>query len=546
MSRKSAQPSWRKQGRLSSILLAFIGLGLAVLALYSPSLDSQLVYDSEEEIGQWNFIHDPTNLPVALTFRMMSLDLLDFNRPVAVTSLMLDSAAWGSDPFGYHLTSILLHGLVACLVFLFIRHLLAQGGDGRPRPWRDGMVFLAALLFAVHPILSEAVSEPSNRKDILAALFGLSALLVAARHRPEIRAGTPARLLLIPLLCLLAIGSKEVAVAYPVILALYWFLFRRGEPGRFWACCILGSAGVVVAFLIARFVLEHHPSVIFISQPFYPNRNLLGSFTLQPRILALYLFNLVWPAYLCADYGPYSIRHFPFSLSLIILVVIARLLAWWSARDRRALFASLFIAATLLPVCNLVPIYHAAADRYLYNPFIGLSLLLALALDSPWFAASFDRRMTAALVLSLLIALLIPVTLDREAVWSAEIPLWENTLQRNPGSFAGQVNLPEAYLRAGRLQDAKAASEFALKGPYKNTAFAWFDYALELNRLGDRPAAIAAAREAIRIKPDIIDADKMVLTLQGPRDLCDEFTQFVATLPPIPPTPSLDSGHPAR
>jgi protein O-mannosyl-transferase len=526
MSQKSA----RLQGR-SFPFLALGALVLIVLTVFWPSLHSQFVYDSGGEIVTWDYIHDPGNLLTPLTFRLMSLDVLDFNRPVAVTSLMFDSLLWGREPFGYHLTNILLHAATACLVFIWIRHLLSSRRPARPDRdsfWRDGAAFLATLLFIVHPVVTEAVCEPSNRKDLLAALFGLTALLLAMRHRPGMGPGDPLRMFLCPLLCLLAIGSKEVGVAYPVILAFYWFLFRRGEPGKFWAWIILSAAAVDVVFLCARFALAHNPSEVFIDMPKQLGGSMVQTLLLQPRILALYLVDYIWPAWLCADYGPYNVRLLPLSLSLFLLALVAGLLGWWSRKDRRVLFAAGFIVVTVLPVCNLVPIYHPAADRYLYNPLIGIVLLVAIALDHDWLAASFVRRASAFVMVLVVVGLLLPVTLDRERAWSSEVALWQDTMDRNPQSFPAWVNLPEALLDAGQVEKAEAQTRAALKTPYAHNPWVWFIYAIELNRLGDRLGAEKAARQAVALKPDIGDGDKMVRTLQSQRKLTAEFTPIAA------------------
>lgn len=528
LSRKTAKPPGDRREQTSALFLALSLLALVILALFQPTLHSDFVYDSVGEIVAWDYLHNPGNLLTALSFRLISLDVLDFNRPVAVASLMIDSIFSGRAPFGYHLTNILLHVAVACLGFLFLRHILTQK-NRLETPWRNWIVFLAMLLFAVHPIVTEAVCEPSNRKDLLAALFGLTALLLAARHRQDNPRGDLARLVLCPFLCLLAIGSKEVGVAYPAILFLYWVLFRRHEPAKFWASILAGSAVVDVIFLIARFKLEHRPSAIFLSPPTYIDGSLAHALLVQPRILALYVVNLLWPVNLCADYGAYSIGFLPLGLALVILAVIVGLLTWWSMKDRRVFFAAGFIGATILPVCNLVPIYHPAADRYLYNPLIGLVLLVAIALDTPWLAAKFPRRTLTSLVGLLLVGLLIPITRERERVWSSEILLWQNTMERNPRSFPAWTNLPEALLKAGRLSEAKARAEASLKTPYATWPWIWFDYALILNRLGDQAGAQTAARHALAIKPDIADVDKMVDTLQGERDLEEEFAPIAAS-----------------
>jgi len=518
------------ESRSLSTALPLAVLIVVVLAVFCSTLRSEFVYDSTAEILLWDFIHDPGNLLTPLTFRIMGMDVVDFNRPVAVTSLMFDSLLWGKNPFGYHLTNILLHATNTCLVFVLIRHVLSYRPNDHHLIWRTLTVLLPTLIFAIHPLVTEAVCEPSNRKDLLAALFGLTALLLATRHNPQTSRGDALRMFLCPFLCLLAIGSKEVGVAFPAILLLYWILFRREDPVRFWAWTLSLSVAVAVLFLIARFSLAHHPSEIFLVAPGYPGGSLGTALLIQPRILTLYLINVFWPAYLCADYNGYSARFVPLTLSLFVLTAAAILIAGRSIKDKRVLFGAGLILFALLPVCNLVPIYHPMADRYLYLPLIGLALLVAVGLDSAWLCANAYRQVIASLLAVLVIGCLIPVTLERERVWSSELALWQDTLLRNPESFAARANLPEALMLAGRLEEAKSQSEATLRTYYPNAPWVWFDYALELNQLGDRSGAARAARRAIEIKPDILDVDRMVRTLQCRRDLATEFSQLAASL----------------
>jgi protein O-mannosyl-transferase len=520
---------WLTEPRL--LLLLAAALSVIVLAVFFQAVHFKFVYDSTMEIVVWDFIHEPGNILTPLTFQLMGMDVLDFNRPVAVAYLMFNSMLFGRDPYGYHLTSILLHITTTCLVFLLIRHFLFQKNDQPNATWRNLIAFLATLIFAIHPVITEAVCEPSYCKDLLAALFGLTALLLAVRHQPGFGNGDVLRMFLCPLLCLLAIGSKEDGVAFPALILLYWILFRRNEPEKFWMSTISSSVAVVVIFLIARFKLEHHPSEIFTDPPTYLDGSLGEALLIQPSILTLYLINIAWPMNLCADYNGYSTRDISLVFALLVLAVVVSVAIWWSTKDRRVLFAFGLITFTLLPVCNLVPIYHPIADRYLYLPMAGVALLLALAANTPRLSATSFQRAAIVSVFLALICVLVPVAIAREKVWSSELALWQSTLETNPASFAARVNYPEALMLAGRLEDAKRESEATLQTPYATSPLPWFDYALELNRLGDRTAAEQAARKAIALQPDIADANKMVRTLQFPPDLAAEFAQIAASLP---------------
>ena len=124
---------------------------------------------------------------------------------------------------GYHLTGLLLHAGVTALLFLLIVRLL----DGAPQA--RVVAFLAALLFAVHPVNCETVAEPSYREDLLVALFVLAGLNCAAWFEIGWLSGIATVLLFF-----LAVGAKESGVAGPVALGVYWCLFRRTEPRRAW------------------------------------------------------------------------------------------------------------------------------------------------------------------------------------------------------------------------------------------------------------------------------------------------------------------------
>ncbi|MEI6339608.1 MAG: hypothetical protein WCQ57_13655, partial [Verrucomicrobiota bacterium] len=153
-------------------------IGLLTFALYLPTLKSGFVYDAEAQVLVDGYIHERANFFEVISLRVLSRDVLDFNRPVQLLSLMVDSLCWGRNPFGYHLTSNLVHALNAALLFLLILRLAEAGGIGRSGlfPW---IAAAGALLFAWHPVNVEAVAEVSCREDLLATFFLLAGLLLA-------------------------------------------------------------------------------------------------------------------------------------------------------------------------------------------------------------------------------------------------------------------------------------------------------------------------------------------------------------------------------
>lgn len=488
----------------------------ATVAVFSATLSADLVYDARMQILTDSFIHDSANWGNVLTCRVLGMDVLDFNRPLHLASLMLDAAVWGTNPFGYHLTSILIHAANVVLVWLLIRGM--QRPDGGERPPPHALVpLLGAAFFAVHPVVTEAVCEPTFREDLLAAFFTLAAVIVAARHSPA--AGTDARrAAACAACCLLAVAGKESGVAAPFVLAAYWLSLRGGESPRFWRAAVGAGLAAVVAFLVARFLLEPSPSRIFEARPEYPGGSLAEAMKVEPRILALYAQLIACPVNLCADYGVYSIGHLPLWLAGFILAVLACGGAYAAWRDRRIAFGLALAVLPLIPVSNLVPIYRAAADRYLYLPLAGVACILACLLDAEWVRAREPRRRVATILSIAALACLLALCLQRQKVWSSQLDLWIDTHARNPGSLNGANGLSSALREAGRAEEAVAMARRAIQISGGDYGEAWLTMALALEAAGLPAEADAAVARAVELDPRLADPDARVAALALERD----------------------------
>lgn len=495
------------------------------LAVFSPTLSAGFVYDARLQILTDPFLHDPANWFDVLTFRVLARDVLDFNRPVHLASLMLDAALWGTDPFGYHLTSILLHAANVVLLWLVIGDVLGRGQE--PAGAAGMAAFLGAAFFAVHPLVTEAVCEPTFREDLLAATFTLAAVALAARHARTVgndvrrAAGCIA-------CCLLAIGSKESGLAAPLVLGAYWLIFRRGEPGWFWPAVVGGGKVVVLAFLAARFLLEPDPSRIFEQKPEYPGGSLAAALAIEPRILALYTQLTLLPVNLCADYGLFSVRHLPLWASLAVLAVVVGLAVVGVRRDGRILFGIALVLAPLLPVSNLIPIYRAAADRYLYLPLAGVACIIGCLFDAALVRAD-ERRRQAILVGGMLaIVALAMGCVARQTVWSSQLTLWENTFLRNPQSFTAASGYAGALVDAGRGIEGEALARRALAICDGQRGDAWLTLALALDAQGRTAAADEAVAKAIEVDSRLADPDARVAALAMERTEAEKVKKLLA------------------
>jgi hypothetical protein len=254
--------------------------------------------------------------------------------------------------------------------------------------------------------------------------------------------------------CFLAVASKESGYAAPLLVALYWWLLRRGEPAHFWRLAIGCSAGATAAFLIARFLLEPADSVVFV-KPGYPGGSLAAAMLLQPRILALYVQNLAWPLDLCAEYGLASIRHLPLAVAGVTLGFVAAGAVAAVRADRRMLLPLALVVLPLVPVSNLVPIYRPAADRYLYTSMAGVAMIVGLSLGSGWVQAERTRRAVATIAAMVVVAFLTLTCIQRQQVWKTSLGLWEDTVRKIPISYTAMSGYGYALFRAGRLPEAE-------------------------------------------------------------------------------------------
>jgi len=148
--------------------------------VYSSSLQGEFVWDDEAFVVKNAYIKDwsKAGLIFITDSGAGASTELNFYRPIQVFTYMIDYSLWGLNSVGYHLTSVILHILVALAVYTLIRMLFLN----------IPLAFFSAMLFTVHPINTEAVSYISGRADLLSALFILLCLIfyIKNTHSPKL------------------------------------------------------------------------------------------------------------------------------------------------------------------------------------------------------------------------------------------------------------------------------------------------------------------------------------------------------------------------
>ncbi len=493
---------------LSALLLA------AVAAVYSGSLHAPFDFDDWHVIEKNPAVHDPANVPSFFT-DLSTFSLLPDNRdyrPVFLTSMALAWWAGGGDPLPFHVTAVALHGAVVLLLLSVFSVLFSSERDpagGLPPRQARSAAFLGALLFAVHPLASEAVIYVSSQSILWAGLFELLALrlFLGVHHtaRAPAAAGRWLRLGASWASFGLALLSKPIAITFPAILLLWEALFGRG-PLRARIARQLPYLAVAGAGLFARSLVMSDS----LGRGIAP-RSLFEHYLTETTALVFYYLRLA-----VLPIGQNVDAEYPVATSLLEPRVLASLaaLALIAAalvllrRRRNVVFWTLWCPILLAVETYGVVLYQLVREGRAYLPLVGVCALLALCAGRLWYGLparfadlSLGKRSGRALIATALataLAALALGTVARTRVWSSPLALWEDAA-RNGGTWRAHMNYGLALEEAGRADEALAEFERAVElGPY---AFAFMNLGLAQLKRQDAEAGLLNLRRAVELWP---------------------------------------------
>jgi tetratricopeptide (TPR) repeat protein len=371
-------------------------------------------------------------------------------------------------PFFFHLSNVLLHALNAVLVFVCTRRLFAFWGH------RTDSVFVplvTSLLFALHPVQTEAVTYVSGRRDVLstAFFFAALALYLGPASSSRSRAGVGVVAFVGAPLCLVSgLLSKEMVVTLPAVVLLAEWL-RGGRPHL---------SRVVLQVVLWTLALGHTFLNLSGGDLVAGETEVAGSGVAltASRYVCRYLALLLFPVSQSIDYSfaaitPSSGWGTPWTTGPAVLFVVAMLaLAGWGLTRRRfararvdtepatagpighalLAFGLFWFVGTLVPVLQFVPIAERFAERFTYLPSVGIFLLAAFALD-------FLRRMEGMLgwgIAAVLSVLLVVGTVHRNGDWESPLRLWTAAVEAQPRAARAHLGRANALKGEGRLEEA--------------------------------------------------------------------------------------------
>jgi tetratricopeptide (TPR) repeat protein len=421
-----------------------IGILLAAVALaYGNILPNQFTMDDGLYVLSNSQVTEPSMRALLSTNQITNTF-----RPVTYATMALNWALGGPEPTGFHLLNLLLHAGVVWLLYLLLQEIFGESSRGKT------VAFAAALLFAVHPIHTEAVASVPGRAEILAAGFLLAAWILHLRNR-EIPA----------LFCFaLALLSKESAVAFLPLVLLGDYATGRWKP-RLRYAWIIGTTLAYLGLLwkmqggrfgLARISLMDNP-LAHLS----PVWRILNALRVAWKYVGLHFY----PAVLSCDYSYNQIpmyRDLRHTLPAALAAVAVIALWMWALRKRRtgwALAGGIYLAAFATTANILVPTGTIMGERLAYLPSVGFCLLLALA-----FTWLVERQQTLAWgVLAVVSLALTARTVVRNTDWKNNLALYSSAVRAVPNSSKMHSNLGGEYMMRDQFDLARREYQIALR-----------------------------------------------------------------------------------
>ena len=439
--------------------------------------------------------------------------------PLTYVSFAIDYHFWGNNPAGYHLTNILLHAANAALVVLLADRICRERfficeSTVQSRWAYPAMLFLAGVLFSLHPLRVESVAWAAERKDVLNGFFALAAILayfdfVRLKEAGAKRGKWLTTYFLSLFLFTLSLLAKQVTVTIPVILLLIdWYPLNRLHKRRLLPLLAEKVPFFAIALLITLvtiyFAVEEKMLISMRGMPFYVRVLVSGNAIFEYCRLMLFPVGI----------SPYFVLPKPLPYGYIVrtvVIVAATLFLVRGARRRPATAVTWFCFIVMLsPMLAFVQAGDdlALAARYTYLPAIAPSLAAAAALVLfTWRLLAQGRRLFAAAMLGMLTIFLlvsIGITLKLINVWENSGTFWSRVIEIEPVGRA-YADRGVYYLINGRsaaaVDDFSAAIEIAAKAGVRSIYNLYAFRGVAFGDTGRFAEAVADFDRAIALHP---------------------------------------------
>jgi tetratricopeptide (TPR) repeat protein len=446
--------------------------------------------------------------------------------PVTWLSHMLDVSLFGMDPGWHHVTNLVIHLGSTLILFAVLRRMTRE-------TWKSAFV---AAIFAVHPLHVESVAWLAERKDVLSTLFLAATIWLYVRYveRPGI-----ARYLAVVIAYAFALMAKPMVVTLPLALLLLdvWPLGRVSRS-QGWLKAIVDKVPLLIMAIgtsVTTVIVQKNVGAVA-GLNALPLRSRLAN-ALAGYIT--YLWRTIWPAHLAAFYPLHAYPWWVTVLCALLLGVLTAVAFLLRARQPYLLVGWLWFVIAVAPVIGLVQAgEQATADRFMYVPMVGLTLIAA------WGGSGLLRRIGVgargiAIVSLTLIAASALTARVQAGYWVDSLTLWQHAAQVTDGNYVAYEKMGEAFRDRGQFDQAAANYEQSLRlaPPGSPVYDATIQNSLGLVRIRQGRADEAAAHfaEAVRLNPGFAEAQSNfgnALAAQGRYDEAIEHYRAALAIKP--------------
>jgi tetratricopeptide (TPR) repeat protein len=486
-----ANPVWNKLNLFKTIcalpkpvLLGALFIVLATLAAYWPVFSAGFIWDDDSYVTENKLLSEADGW-----WRIwFSAHTQSQYFPLVYSTLRLEYAMWGLNPTGYHIVNVCLHILNALLVWRLLQRLAIPGA------------WLAAAVFALHPVQVETVAWVTELKNTESTLFYLLALLAWMNF-----CGGKSRWFyaLAILFCALALFAKTTACTLPAVMLLVLWLKNEPVNGRrIWQMTpflVMGLAMGLVSIWWEKHLDNYLPKYHLTGG--LPDRLLIAT-----HAVWFYAGKLFWPANLTFSYPHWNInagdwRQYAWAACCLGIAVL--LFASRRFLGRGPAVAAIFFVAVLSPMLGFIPLYTFyftfVADHYQYLACLGLvalSVATSARLLEKW---QVGRGTQLALAFSLLLVLG-TLTWHQCGAYQNLETLWTDTLKKNPQSWMAHTNLGRLLAQLGNFSEAESNYLEALQiNPDEEDIH--YNYGNLLARTGRLDDAVTQYQQALRLAP---------------------------------------------
>lgn len=472
----------RDKTQKHAVVLGALAIAVMVLVAYWPAVHAGFVWDDNDYVTENPLLTAPDGL-----YRIwFTTDSPSQYFPLVYTTFRVEHALWGLNPLGYHVVNILLHCANALLLLLLLRRLKIPGA------------WMAAAIWALHPVNVESVAWITERKNVLSTLFYLLAVGQWIRFIEVREQDRRTAYALSLICCALALFAKTTACTIPgVLLIVLWIRKQPINPKRLAQVLPFAAAGIAMGLVSIWWEKTKQGTTghEFIMAPL--ERVLVAS-----RALWFYLGKLFWPVDLMFSYPKWHITAHDMRQYVWVAASLVAVIALW--RQRRSwgywpLVAVTFFAAVLSPILGFIPlytfIYSYVADHYQYLACVGPIALFAALL-----ARLRRPRIVAYVICGIILCMLGALTWRQTCTYQDSGTLWADVLAKNPESWAANEGVGMASAADGDLAVATAHFKRALELKPDHWQ-GWLNLGTMLAAQGQATEAERSFRSGLRVNP---------------------------------------------